>query len=255
MAKLILPTTTTPVRTANTPVAGEIFYDRTDGTYYGGDGATPGGVPFALHRPYDGQIYGVDYDTSVATAASACRKVVLNSAVSPGGDPASYTAVQDFGARPAHNWRRCVVNTATRTVNYYLHPTDSTKKMDGTAAVLSGEDGEVMVEIPVTYYRIDKYTDSSSHEHIVWLVSAQMFPGAAPHPFFYTSPGGATLRTQYIAAFMPTLTDGETIAAGGKLRSIVGDSIPLTGISLSPAMTGYSRAGLDIANISFQWFM
>ncbi len=41
------------------------------------------------------------------------------------------------------------------TVNYYLHPTDSTKKADGTAAVLDGTDGQVMVEIPAHYRKFE----------------------------------------------------------------------------------------------------
>jgi hypothetical protein len=36
-------------------------------------------------------------------------------------------------------------------VNYYLNPTDWTKKADGTASNLDGSDGQVMVEIPAHY--------------------------------------------------------------------------------------------------------
>jgi len=36
--------------------------------------------------------------------------------------------------------RRCVLN-ADGTVKYYLHPTDSTKKADGSAAIINGTDG------------------------------------------------------------------------------------------------------------------
>lgn len=43
--------------------------------------------------------------------------------------------------------RRCLLKD-DGTVNYYLNAGDSTKKEDGTAANLTGADGQVMVEIP-----------------------------------------------------------------------------------------------------------
>jgi hypothetical protein len=50
--------------------------------------------------------------------------------------------------------RRCILN-ADGTVNYYLHPTNSTLKADGvTPAVLDGTDGYVMVEIPKFWFRM-----------------------------------------------------------------------------------------------------
>lgn len=48
--------------------------------------------------------------------------------------------------------RRCVLND-DGSVNYYLDANDSTKKEDGTDAVLDGTDGQVMVEIPEYYYQ------------------------------------------------------------------------------------------------------
>jgi hypothetical protein len=41
------------------------------------------------------------------------------------------------------------------TVNYYLNRTDSTKKADGSAAVLDGTDGQVMVEIPEFWIKFE----------------------------------------------------------------------------------------------------
>ena len=194
-------------------------------------------------------MYGIDYDTSVSSAAGACQKVVLNPAHDTAGDALRYTQVSDFMARPAHNWRRCVVSPATRKVNYYLHPADSTLKENGKSATLTGADGDVMVEIPVTHYRIDEYTDSSSHDHIVWLVGDRPFPGSAPHPFFYTSPGGATLRTQYIGAFLPVGT-----ALTG-YRSILSNNKPSANDSLAGYIAGYQIAGMYPASVSFLWFM
>jgi len=54
--------------------------------------------------------------------------------------------------------RPCVVKNATRV--YYLDPTDLTKKVDGTAADLTGIDGDVCLEIPTCYVRYLKKSDT-----------------------------------------------------------------------------------------------
>ena len=41
------------------------------------------------------------------------------------------------------------------TVNYYLNPTDWTKKLDGTACNLDGTDGQVMIELPSYYIKFE----------------------------------------------------------------------------------------------------
>lgn len=74
----------------------------------------------------------------------------------------NYTAIQS-------QMKRCVLNT-DGSVNYYLHPTDSTKKADGSAAKLDGTDGNVMVEIPKFYYKYNYNTASGVvHEHSISL--------------------------------------------------------------------------------------
>ena len=49
---------------------------------------------------------------------------------------------------------RCILNDNGEEV-YKLDPNDSTKKEDGTAAVLDGTDGQVMVRIPVFYAKFE----------------------------------------------------------------------------------------------------
>lgn len=48
----------------------------------------------------------------------------------------------------------CLLND-NGTVNYYLDPTDWSKKADGTASKLDGTDGQVMIEIPTYYRKVD----------------------------------------------------------------------------------------------------
>lgn len=236
MSKLVLPKSTTVVREGATPIEGEIFYDKDTQAVYFGDGATAGGVSLRSADLDAAYVYGIDHDIAIPTAASACQKVVLNHDHDQAGDALRYTQVVSFAQMPAHNFRRCVMpDLANRTVAYYLNPSDSRKKENGQASVLTGADGDVMVEIPVGHYRIDTYTDLDSHVHFVYLVSNKAFNGSKPHPFFYTSPGGATLRTQYVGAFRDVLCDAAglpktqpdahtpaTYAAGDRFRSIAG---------------------------------
>lgn len=84
---------------------------------------------------YTGQWYGVEWDTTVSS--SALTRI--------GNMSLHYLLpIQS-------KMRRCLL-LDNGTVNYYLHPTDSTKKEDGSNAILDGTDGQVMVEIPEFYY-------------------------------------------------------------------------------------------------------
>ena len=207
-------------------------------------------------------VYGIDYDTTIATASSACKKIVLAA-------DGTYTQVDDFMQLPAHNFRRCVMSSlADRTIAYYLHPDDSSKKLDGTAADLTGADGDVMVEIPITYWRIDHYTDANNHAHTVWLVSNQAFTNSAPHPFFYVSPGGATLRAQYVGAFHSVICDSDgaplttsleatgsaSYVAGRKARSVIGAK-PFTDMTQATHRTAASNNGGYGINSLFKQFL
>ena len=76
--------------------------------------------------------YGISWDYTTDTYARTGAK--------------GYTAIQS-------RMRRCVLK-ADGTVNYYLNPTNSYFKEDGTPSVLTGADGNVMVEIPKHYIKV-----------------------------------------------------------------------------------------------------
>lgn len=268
MSKLVLPKATTIAREAATPIEGEIFYDKNKGTVYFGDGATAGGIPLrgaALSNTY---VYGIDHDTGVATAASACKRIVLNHDHDTEGAALRYTEVDSFSQMPAHNYKRCVMSdVANRTIAYYLNPSDSTKKENGQAAVLTGADGDVMVEIPVCHFRLDTYTDSNDHVHNVYLVANKPFTGSAPHPYFYTSEGGGTLRVQYVGAFRSVLCNADgtvkaqsddatpaAYASGNKFRSIAG-ARPAGSISRANFRNGSRVTGGTNVNTLFGQYM
>ena len=107
------------------------------------------------------------------------------------------------------NMRRCVLKD-DGTVNYYLNPTNSTQKAQGGTAVLTGADGNVMVEVPKFWYKHTLIGDT--HE---WWVSITPLEGYSVHPWFLE--GGVERPFRYYRAYTPTVV-------GGKLRSISGST-------------------------------
>lgn len=89
--------------------------------------------------------------------------------------------------------RGCTLND-DGTVNYYLLDTDWALKEDGTASDLSGVDGQVMVEIPKFYYRIER-----SGTITTWKVSAVAQSGFDVHPAFIKD--GAEVNYRYYGAY------------------------------------------------------
>ena len=261
MSMLILPKATSAQRAAATPVEGEIFYDKDNRLVIMGDGSTAGGVPLYPASLGSSFVYGIDHDTAIATAANACKRIVCTGSV--------VTEVDSFAQMPAHNLRRCVVSSlANRTVKYYLNPSNSNLKTDGSAATLTGADGDVMVEIPVTHWRIDTYTDTNGHLHHRYLVSDKAFPGSAIHPFFYVSGDGQTPRVQYVGAFRsvlcnaagtPTatasLSSAPAYASGNRFRSLPGYR-PHGGATIAQYRAGHAVGGGTNVNTLFgQWMV
>jgi hypothetical protein len=98
--------------------------------------------------------------------------------------------------------RRCVVNDAG-VVQYYLSDTDSTKKADGSASVLDGTDGQVMVEIPKFYAaRIKAGTVTT------WSISPTPRTGFDLHPAFLKD--GVEVSHRYIGAYDACVYDTST---------------------------------------------
>lgn len=111
---------------------------------------------------------------------------------------------------PIHrNMRGCVLTTAG-TVSYYLDENNWNKKFDGTPSVLTGADGQVMVEIPKTYY---KYSFSGSYH--TWLISELKLPGFTVHPAFIKN--NVEVDYRYMSAYEAVLYD---VSAGRYANSI-----------------------------------
>ena len=109
--------------------------------------------------------------------------------------------------------RRCVLN-ADGTVKYYLHPTDSTKKADGTAAIINGTDGNVMVEIPKFWYKYEHV--SGVHK---WSISdGNRGPDYEVHPAFIR--GGVEKDYRYYPAYEGFNLSGKLISGSGRTPTV-----------------------------------
>lgn len=89
--------------------------------------------------------------------------------------------------------RRCIVNDNGEVV-YYLDPSDSTLKADGSAAALDGTDGQVMVQIPKFYYSYSYASNVHS-----WKISLYPFAGGQVHPAFFKN--GKWVDYRYVGAY------------------------------------------------------
>lgn len=120
--------------------------------------------------------------------------------------------------------RRCLL-LDNGTVNYYLDPTDSTKKADGTAANLSGADGQVMVEIPKFWTR--RVVEGTI---TTWYVSDTARTGFTVHPAFIKN--GVEVNFRYYSAYDACLQFSRSItgvadAGGGNITITTSVQHPL----------------------------
>lgn len=129
--------------------------------------------------------------------------------------------------------RRCVVNN-TGDVVYYLGANDSTKKEDGTSAVLNGNDGQVMVEVP-EHYR--KTTLNAAQGYMDIEISLFPFDGAFLVPRYLVSAYEASLDrdNNILSSVVNTTTryrgGNNTAGWDATYRSLLG--MPATSISLT----------------------
>ncbi len=105
--------------------------------------------------------------------------------------------------------KRCVLN-ADGTVKYYLSATDSTKKADGSAAIIDGTDGNVMVEIPKFWYKYENV--SGVHK---WLISDAAQTGYEVHPAFIR--GGVEKSFRYYCAYQGYTLGTKLISGSGRV--------------------------------------
>jgi len=223
-----------------------------------------GGTWWSALRSKDGidtGIYGIIYNPNIPPAAQACTRVVYDERTN------ILHLVTAHNSLPAHTTKKCVMdNLATRHVNYYLNATDDRKKIGGSVSDLTGTDGDVMVEIPIGYCRIEPLADGRN----LYLLSSREFEGSSIHPYFYVSPDGLTARTQYVGAYQSTICDASgarianmmnqeaaaptAYADGYKARSVAGCK-PWTNMTQAVHRTAAANNGAQGVNSLFHQYL
>ena len=139
--------------------------------------------------PLCSKVFGVAWDESADTYVRTGYLTGVAVGSSPGN-----------ALLPIHAMmKRCVINDAG-VVQYYLDEADSTKKRDGTASVLTGADGQVMVEIPAFYYKYGYSGTTHTCE-----ISQTPLSGYTLHPAFIKN--NKIVPNRYIGAYEGTLYD------------------------------------------------
>ena len=163
------------------------------------------------------------------------------------------------GATDIHRaMRRCLL-LDNGTVNYYLDPVDSTRKADGSVAVLDGTDGQVMVEIPKFYAK--KTLVGSEH---TWSLSLTPRTGYTVYPAFVKD--GVEVNHRYLGAYDACLWDASASSyVGGtnlddmtanldlvadKLASVSG-VYPLVGVTRAECRTLSANRGLGWRQVDY----
>ena len=118
--------------------------------------------------------------------------------------------------------RRCLLKD-NGTVNYYLDANNSELKENGTAANLTGADGDVMVEIPQFYYRVDVISATASE---LWISQTNL-------------PGFQLSEKCYISAYQATVDRRDP--ATPKLASVVNATTNFRGGNNNAAWDAESR--------------
>ena len=135
--------------------------------------------------------------------------------------------------------RGCLLND-DGSINYYLHPTDWTKKADGSNSDLTGAHGQVMVRVPRHFRKF--YPDGGS---FTCMLSTRQLPGYEEVKEFFIGAYHAALQrsTSKLASVKNTTADyrggNNTSAWDAEARTLLGK--PATNISLTNYRT-HARA-------------
>lgn len=121
----------------------------------------------------------------------------------------NYTAIQS-------QMRRCVLN-ADGSVNYYLDAMDSTKKIDGSPSDLTGADGNVMVEVPLTYLKYTYTTTGGNGSDTTHRWEISQTPGTRyeVHWAFTRGPAAEVRDYRYYPAYLGYSSGGKLISRSG----------------------------------------
>lgn len=169
----------------------------------------------AFKTPAEQRIYGVRVDESNSNPETRVTYIGDSVGFTPMSgnngnfDWGSWEQVfKDFEIRP--------VVLKNKAVNYYLDPSDFTKRADGSSANITGADGDVMNEFGKTLWY--KWTDLGSAYTVE--VSDKEFPGAVKNAFeiedgYNLVPYYPLLLTQILGIIFFRSTDSQTALGRG----------------------------------------
>jgi len=162
-----------------------------------------------------------------------------NSATSSPAASDYYSGIK-FVTKTHLGMRRCVVNDSG-VVQYYLDPTNSAFKESGAASVLTGADGQVMVEIPKFYTKREVIGP-----YVTWSISDLPVQGYAIHPAFVKD--GVEVNYRYYGAYDACYWDAtdSTYKSGLNLDDLTA-SLDLAADKLSSVSGVYPICGVTRA--------
>lgn len=133
-----------------------------------------------------------------------------------------------------------VCDKDTGALKYKLHKTDWTKKIDGSASVLTGEDGDVMVKVPAYYLKITMESYGQPRYEIDDTIPDEY--GTNGRPGFFVHPAFLTKSGKVKPYILVGAYKGHVL--NNQLRSISG-VIP-TGSQTISSFTDKARQGRNI---------
>jgi hypothetical protein len=159
-------------------------------------------VSFAAPEIIPDKIYGVAIDLTNSNPETAVT--YTDDAVGMTGGAAAWDSMNIF-----KDIKPCLLKNGV--VQYYLNPNDFTKKVDGTPAeISSGADGDVMIEIPKTGFKIN-----TSGNTLTIKVTDNPNDTANFKYYAHTRAAEGDRSKLYIGAYLGW-------NSGGKLRSLSG---------------------------------
>src|SRR6056297_3710305 len=114
-------------------------------------------VSLCFNLPLIATIQAVESGDSIKAANIACWGYQYNSTTKEIDEylgslsdysPGDTIAPEDL---PYHDLIKCALQNEDGTINYYLNPNDWSKRADGSAADLTGTDGDVVQVLPKIY--------------------------------------------------------------------------------------------------------
>lgn len=194
------------------------------------------GTAYVFKAKHNGTTYGSSAYVSVSGTTKATFSLAYGVDWDEVNDTYTRTGVPNYTYIQAQ-MKRCVLN-ANGTVNYYLHPTDSTKKADGSAADLTGASGNVMVEIPKFYYKHSKTGNVTS-------ISITPTPeaGYKLHPAFIRA--GVEKNYRYYCAY-EGYTNGSTLISRSGVAPTRSKTIATFRTEAAANGTGWSQVDWNL---------